>query len=146
MEQKVIFNGQVFTLTRFWATEEPCLWITDPQQIGMPKMELVGPPDEYCIFLKNLTETELAQITSLDGAPLDVREELRQFLTGKDNPMALQDKKIMPPLGWPSRRSSDTPLAGAWAMGRITYTDLAIGWTPSPRRSGRNTAPSFPSR
>ena len=26
-------------------------------------------------------------------------------------------------------------------MGRITYTDLAIGWTPSPRRSGRNTAP-----
>jgi hypothetical protein len=58
---------------------------------------LWGPPDEYCIFLKNLTETELAQITSLDGAPLDVREELRQFLTGKDNPMALQDKKIMPP-------------------------------------------------
>ena len=27
-------------------------------------------------FLKNLTETELAQITSLDGAPLDVKEEL----------------------------------------------------------------------
>ena len=37
MEQKVIFNGQVFTLTRFW-------WITDPQQIEMPKMELVGAP------------------------------------------------------------------------------------------------------
>ena len=36
MEQKVIFNGQVFTLTRFWATEEPCLRITDPQQIEMP--------------------------------------------------------------------------------------------------------------
>ena len=35
-----------------------------------------GHPDEYCIFLKNLTETELAQITSLDGAPLDVKEEL----------------------------------------------------------------------
>ena len=40
------------------------------------KMEFVGGhPDEYCIFLKNLTETELAQITSLDGAPLDVKEE-----------------------------------------------------------------------
>ena len=26
--------------------------------------------------LKNLTETELTQITSLDGAPLDVKEEL----------------------------------------------------------------------
>ena len=47
-----------------------------PEQIGMPKMEFVGGhPDEYCIFLKNLTETELAQITSLDGAPLDVKEE-----------------------------------------------------------------------
>ena len=77
MEQKVIYNGQILTLTRFWATGEPCLWITDPQQIEMPKMEFVGGhPDEYCIFLKNLTETELAQITSLDGAPLDVKEEL----------------------------------------------------------------------
>ena len=35
-----------------------------------------GYPDEYCIFLKNLSETELAQITSLDGAPLDVKKEL----------------------------------------------------------------------
>ena len=76
MEQKVIYNGQVLTLTRFWATGEPCLWITDPQQIGMPKMEFVG---GYCIFLKNLTETELARITSPDGVPLDVKEELRQL-------------------------------------------------------------------
>ena len=58
MEQKVIYNGQILTLTHFWATGEPCLWITDPQQIGMPKMEFVGGyPNEYCIFLKNLTET-----------------------------------------------------------------------------------------
>ena len=42
MEQEVIFNGQILTLTRFWATGEPCLWITDPEQIGMPKMEFVG--------------------------------------------------------------------------------------------------------
>ena len=40
MEQKVIYNGQILTLTRFWATGEPCLWITDPQQIGMPKWNL----------------------------------------------------------------------------------------------------------
>ena len=54
-----------------------CLLITDLQQMVMPKMEFVGGhPDEFCIFLKNLTETELAQITSLDGAPLDVKEEL----------------------------------------------------------------------
>ena len=78
MEQKVIYNGQILTLTHFWATGEPCLWITDPQQIEMPQMEFVGGhPDEYCIFLKNLTETELSQITSLDGAPLDIKEELR---------------------------------------------------------------------
>ena len=55
MEQKVIYNGQVLTLTQFWATGEPCLWITDPQQIGISKMEFVGGyPNEYCIFLKNL--------------------------------------------------------------------------------------------
>ena len=58
MDQNVLYRGQRLTLTRFWATGEPCLWIT-----------------EYCIFLKNLTEAELAQITSLDGAPLDMKEE-----------------------------------------------------------------------
>lgn len=53
MEQKVIYNGQLLVLTQFWATGEPCLWITDPQQIEMPKMEFVGGyPNEYCIFLK----------------------------------------------------------------------------------------------
>ena len=79
MEQKVIYNGQLLVLTQFWATGEPCLWITDPQQIEMPKMEFVGGyPNEYCIFLKNLTETELAQITSLDGTPLDVSVQLSQ--------------------------------------------------------------------
>ena len=60
MDQNVLYHGQRLTLTRFWATGEPCLWITAPEQIGMPKMEFVGGhPDEYCIFLKNLTEAEL---------------------------------------------------------------------------------------
>ena len=69
MEQKVIYNGQILTLTHFWATGEPCLWITDPEQIGMPKMEFMGGhPDEYCIFLKNLTETELSQIKEDNNA------------------------------------------------------------------------------
>ena len=129
MEQKVIYNGQILTLTRFWATGEPCLWITDPEQIGMPKMEFVGGhPDEYCIFLKNLTETELAQITSPDGAPLDVREELRQFLTGKDNPMALQDKKIMPP-PWLAHREIERYSIG-WRMGYgEDYIDRFDDWS-----------------
>ena len=87
MDQNVLYHGQILTLTRFWATGGPCLWITDPQQIEMPKMEFVrGHPDEYCIFLKNLTKSELAQITFLDGVPLDVIEELRQHLTRKDEP------------------------------------------------------------
>ena len=42
-----------------------------------------GYPDEYCIFLKNLSETELAQITSLDGAPLDVKKELSDIKWGE---------------------------------------------------------------
>ena len=40
MEQRVLYNGQVLTLTRFLGTGEPCLWITDPKQIGMPKWRL----------------------------------------------------------------------------------------------------------
>jgi len=87
MEQKVIYNGQILTLTQFWATGEPCLWITDPQQIGISKMEFVGGyPNEYCIFLKNLTETELEQITSPDGTPAGCERRTAAALTGKDKP------------------------------------------------------------
>ena len=145
MEQKVIYNGQILTLTRFWATGEPCLWITDPEQIGMPQMEFVGGhPDEYCIFLKNLTETELAQITSLDGAPLDVKKELRQFLTGKDNPMALQDKKIMPP-PWLAHREIERYSIG-WRMGYgEDYIDRFGDWldtlSPEERTEYRTLFP-----
>ena len=43
-------------------------------------MEFVGGhSDEYGIFLKNLNETELAQIISLKGALLDIKKELRQI-------------------------------------------------------------------
>ena len=40
MEQKVIYNGQVLTLTQFWATGEPCLWITDHSRSGYQKWSL----------------------------------------------------------------------------------------------------------
>ena len=43
-------------------------------------MEFVGGhSDEYGIFFKKLTETELTQIISLKGALLDIRKELRQI-------------------------------------------------------------------
>ena len=90
MEQKVIYNGQFLTLTQFWATGEPCLWITNPQQIGIPKMEFVGGyPNEYCIFLKNLTETELEQITSLAVSYTHLRPDRRdadRFAKAHDQP------------------------------------------------------------
>lgn len=76
----VIYNGQSLTLTRFWATGEPCLWIKSPEQINMPKMEFVGGyPNEYCIFLKNLTAEELARITLPDGSPVDIAKETAQM-------------------------------------------------------------------
>ena len=34
MDQNVLYRGQRLILTRFWATGEPCLWITNPAQIG----------------------------------------------------------------------------------------------------------------
>jgi len=75
--KNVIYNGQILKLTRFWATGEACLWISSPDQIRMPKMEFVGGhPDEYCIFIKNLSDEEIAQITLPDGSPVDIHKEL----------------------------------------------------------------------
>ena len=84
MEQKVIYNGQLLVLTQFWATGEPCLWITDPQQIEMPKMEFVGGyPNEYCIFLKNLTEGEEIQ-EFISGTKTDRVKEIAKALQELD--------------------------------------------------------------
>lgn len=80
MGVNVIYNGQPLTLKRFWATDEPCLWINTPDQIGMPKMEFVGGyPSDYCIFLKNLTAEELGSIILPDGSPIDLEKELGQL-------------------------------------------------------------------
>lgn len=80
MGKDVIYNGQLLTLTLFWATGEACLWINKVEQIHLPKMEFVGGyPDEYCIFLKNLSEKELACITELDGSALDIEKEVERL-------------------------------------------------------------------
>lgn len=79
-KKDVIYNGQILTLTRFWGNNKPCLWINNPDQINMPKMEFVGGyPDEYCIFIKNLSAEELAQITLPDGTPIDIIKELENL-------------------------------------------------------------------
>ena len=68
-----IYKGQSLILTRFWGNEKLCLWIKNPSQRDMPKMEFVGGyPDEWCIFIENLTDDEKRQITDVNGELLDV--------------------------------------------------------------------------
>ena len=64
----VIYKGEVLKLTRFWGNNKLCLWIKNSNQITMPKMEFVGGyPNEYCIFLENLSAEELKEIKTIDG-------------------------------------------------------------------------------
>lgn len=42
---------------------EPVLWITSPKQIGMEHMQFVGGyPNEYCIYLSDLSAEDKADI------------------------------------------------------------------------------------
>ena len=71
----VIYKGEVLKLTRFWGNNKLCLWIKNPNQITMPKMEFVGGyPNEYCIFLENLSAEELKEIRTIDGKVLNLEE------------------------------------------------------------------------
>ena len=71
----VIYKGEVLKLTRFWGNNKLCLWIKNPNQITMPKMEFVGGyPNEYCIFLENLSAEELKEIKTIDGKVLNFEE------------------------------------------------------------------------
>jgi len=68
----VIYKGEVLKLTRFWSNNKLCLWIKNSNQITMPKMEFVGGyPNEYCIFLENLSVEELKEIKTIDGKVLN---------------------------------------------------------------------------
>ena len=71
----VIYKGQILTLTRFWGNNKLCLWIKNSNQIKIPKMEFVGGyPNEYCIFLENLSSEELKEIKTIDGEILNIEE------------------------------------------------------------------------
>ena len=71
----VIYKGEVLKLTRFWSNNKLCLWIKNSNQITMPKMEFVGGyPNEYCIFLENLSVEELKEIKTIDGKVLNLEE------------------------------------------------------------------------
>ncbi len=74
-EIDVIYKGEVLKLTRFWGNNKLCLWIKNSNQITMPKMEFVGGyPNEYCIFLENLSAEELKEIKTIDGKVLNLEE------------------------------------------------------------------------
>ena len=71
-EIDAIYKGEVLKLTRFWGNNKLCLWIKNSNQITMPKMEFVGGyPNEYCIFLENLSAEELKEIKTIDGKVLN---------------------------------------------------------------------------
>ena len=71
----VLYKGEVLKLTRFWGNNKLCLWIKNYNQITMPKMEFVGGyPNEYCIFLENLSVEELKEIKTVDGKVLNLEE------------------------------------------------------------------------
>ena len=74
-EIDVIYKGEVLKLTRFWGNNKLCLWTKNSNQITMPKMEFVGGyPNEYCIFLENLSAEELKEIKTIDGKVLNFEE------------------------------------------------------------------------
>jgi hypothetical protein len=78
--KRVLYNGQVLTLTLTKYFGEPCLFINSSSQIGIPKMQFVGGyPNEYCIYIKDLNESEKGLITDLDGDAIDIEVELAQI-------------------------------------------------------------------
>ncbi len=73
MEVKVLYHGEVFVLTRHWGDGAWCLQVTHPSQLRLPHVEFAGGyPNEYYVFLANLSPEELAGITYLDGRAVNI--------------------------------------------------------------------------
>ena len=83
MEMKgmdVLYKKQILTLTRFWGDNRLCLYVKNPSQFSIPKMEFVGGhPDEWCIFIDNLTDDEKTEITDIYGSPVNLKEDEHKF-------------------------------------------------------------------
>ena len=73
MSKDVLYCGEVLTLTEYFG--RPCLFIQKASQIGLPKMQFVGGyPNEYCVYLSDLTEEEKRSVTDLKGRPVSFDE------------------------------------------------------------------------
>ena len=58
----ITYNGEKLRYVEDYYGE-PVLWITKPSQISMEHMKFVGGyPDEYCIYFKDLSETDVIKI------------------------------------------------------------------------------------
>lgn len=83
MEMKgmdVLYKKQILTLTRFWGDNRLCLYAKNPSQISIPKMEFVGGhPNEWCIFIDNLTDDEKTEITDIYGTLVNLKEDEHKF-------------------------------------------------------------------
>lgn len=83
MEMKgmdALYKKQILTLTRFWGDNRLCLYAKNPSQISIPKMEFVGGhPNEWCIFIDNLTDDEKTEITDIYGTPVNLKEDEHKF-------------------------------------------------------------------
>ncbi|MDO4649798.1 MAG: hypothetical protein Q4B26_14235 [Eubacteriales bacterium] len=74
-DQFVLYDSEELYMTKFSSDGRfrPGLYIVNARQRNLPKMKFVGGhPDEWCIFLDELTKDELAMIKTLDGQQLNV--------------------------------------------------------------------------
>ncbi len=61
MNKEILYNVHPLTLVLFYG--KTCLWIHYPEQTSIPKMEFVGGyPNEWCIYVSNLTDEEKAKL------------------------------------------------------------------------------------
>ena len=71
----VIYRKQRLALTRFWGDNRLCLRATEPEQTKMPKMQFVGGyPNEWYIFIDELTDEEKSEITDIYGNSIRIQE------------------------------------------------------------------------
>ncbi len=77
MNKEVLYNHEPLTLFLFYGS--PCLWIHEPWQRDIPKMEFVGGyPSEWCIYIYKLTEKEKKEIKDENGNIIDISKELKE--------------------------------------------------------------------
>jgi len=77
MNKEVLYNHEPLTLVLFYGS--PCLWIHEPWQRDIPKMEFVGGyPSEWCIYIYKLTEEEKKEIKDENGNIIDISKELKE--------------------------------------------------------------------